>query len=162
MIKNFFVLLLLIVTYIQSPGQATGTKTGVPPFTILLTDRSYFGYKDLQKNKALILIYFAPECDHCRDFIKKLTGRMGELKKTQIIMVSHVPLRSLQQFYKDFKLDQHPNVKVGTEGNAFLIPAYFKIVKFPFTALFDKHGKLVATFREVPSLKALSAFSGKF
>ena len=159
MIKKLFFLLLVSVIYMQSPGQAAGTKTGIPPFTILLTNGSYFGYKELPKDKAVILIYFAPDCEHCRDFTKKLIGRMRDFKKTQIIMVSHLPLRTMQQFNKDFGLDQFANVKVGTEGNSFLVPGYFKISKFPFTALFDRRGKLAATFREVPSLDVLSKFS---
>ena len=161
MIKQLLFLLLLIIPFTQSQGQLAVTKTGVPPFRILLTSGNYYGYKNLEKDKGLILIYFAPECDHCRDFIKKLIAGMGDLKKTQIIMVSYLPLPNLQQFAKDFKLDKYPNVKVGTEGNSFLVPGYFKIVKFPFTALFDKYGKLVATYREVPSLKALADFSKK-
>ena len=146
----------------QAPGQLTGTKTGLPPFAIQLTDGSSFSYKNLQTNKAVILIYFAPDCEHCRDFIKKLTGKMGALKKIQIILISYLPLPNLKKFITDFKLDQFPNVKVGTEGNSFLVPAYFKIGKFPFTALYNKVGKLVAIFREEPSLKVLSDFSKKF
>jgi thiol-disulfide isomerase/thioredoxin len=161
MIKKLFFLLLILGAYMQSQGQPAGTKTGVPPFSILLTSGSHFTYKDLPKDRPLILIYFAPECDHCREFTKKLVGKMGDLKKTQIIMVSYLPVEKLQQFYKDFRLDQFPNVKVGTEGNAFVVPAYFKIVKFPFTAVFDKSGKLAATFREAPSMEVLSGVSKK-
>lgn len=159
--KKLFFSMLLIVTSLHSPGQVAGLGTGLPPFTILLTNGKYFSYKDLQKDKASILIYFAPDCEHCRDFTKKLTGRMRDLKKTQIIMVSYLPLLTMQQFNKDFKLDQFPNIKVGTEENSFLVPNYFKIIKFPFTALYDKAGILVSTFREVPALDILSNFSKK-
>lgn len=104
-----------------------------------------------------MLIYFAPDCDHCRDFIKKLTEGMKEFTKTQIILVSYFPLEKLQQFNKDFKLSQFTNIKMGTEGNSFLVPKYFKIVTFPFTAVFNKAGKLTATFRQPPSLEVLSS-----
>lgn len=159
--KLFFLILLCMISFFQGQGQQAVTKAGVPPFTILLTNGNHFGYKNLEKDKALMLIYFAPECDHCRDFIKKLTGKMNEFKKLQIIMVSHVPLPNLQRFYKDFKMDKYPNVKVGTEGNSFLVPGYFRIGKFPFIALFDKKGKLAAAYREVPLLEVLSAVSAK-
>ena len=154
--KKIFFGLLFIALHIQSSGQLPVTKDRVPPFTILLTTGKNFSYTQLQKDKPVMLIYFAPDCDHCRDFIKKLTGGMREFAKTQIILVSYFPVEKLQQFYKDFKLSQFTNIKMGTEGNSFLVPKYFKIITFPFTAVFNKTGKLTATFRQPPSLEMLS------
>lgn len=154
--KKIFFVLLLFAVYIQSSGQVSVTKDRVPPFTILLTNGQYFSYTELQKDKPVMLIYFAPDCDHCRDFIKQLTLGMREFTKTQIILISYFPLAKLQQFNKDFKLAKFSNIKMGTEGNSFLVPKYFKISTFPFTALFNKTGKLTATFRQPPSLEVLS------
>ena len=71
-------------------------------------------------------------------------------------MVSYSPLAKLKQFTSDFNLSQFSNIKIGTEGNSFIVPNYFKIVTFPFTALFDKTGKLIARFPQPPSLEMLS------
>jgi thiol-disulfide isomerase/thioredoxin len=150
-----------VSAHLQSPGQPTGNKNGMPPFTILLTNGNSFSYKDLLPEKPVMLIYFAPDCEHCREFIKKLADNMNGFKQIQITLISYLPLPALQKFNKEFKLDQFPNIKIGTEGNSFLVPAYFKIVKFPFTALYNKAGKLMGIFREEPSLKVLTDFSKK-
>ncbi len=161
MMKRLFVLLLCLATYKPNLAQLAVITNAVPPFKILLTNGSYFGYKDLEINKSLMLIYFSPDCDHCRDFIHTLRAKMGYLIGIQIIMVSYFPLKSLQQFNKDYKLGEFSNIKIGTEGNSFLIPGYFKIGKFPFTVLYNKVGKRVITFREVPSWEVLSDFIRK-
>ncbi len=161
MMKRLFFLLLCLATFMPTRAQLANRATSVPPFKILLTNGSYFGYKNLQINKPLMLIYFSPDCDHCKDFTQTLRGKMGELRGVQIIMVSYFPLKSLQKFNTDFKLSEFSNIKIGTEGNSFLIPGYFKIGKFPFTVLYNKVGKLAATFREVPSWEVLSDFIKK-
>jgi len=151
-------ILFLFIFYLQAPAQQTVQKTAIPPFQLVLTDGSGFSYKNLQKGRPLILVYFAPECDHCRVFMGSLLKSSKKFTHTQIVLVSYFPLPALQQFSHDFKLHQFPNIKLGTEGNSFLIPAYFKIGKFPFTAVFNKAGKLVATFKEAPSAEVLARF----
>ena len=81
---------------------------------------------------------------------------MREFTKTQIILVSYFPVEKLQQFNKEYNLSTFSNIKMGTEGNSFLVPKYYKIITFPFTAVFNKTGKLTATFRQPPSLEVLS------
>ena len=45
-------------------------------------------------------------------------------------MISYLPLGKLRQFSKEFRLEQFKNIKVGTEGNSFLVPGYYKIGTF--------------------------------
>ncbi len=146
---------LSVLTTGHGFGQQSQAQSGMPAFRLLLTDGKIFSYKDLQPNKPAMLIYFAPECDHCKEYTHQLTAVMNNFKNTQIIMVSYFPLPKLQQFYKEFKLDQFKNVKLGTEGNAFVVPAYFKIETFPFTALFNKDRKVTDIFRKPPAMAVL-------
>lgn len=161
MVRKLFIWLLLMVAYLQIPAQSIVDKNELPPFTLQLTNGNFVSYKKLSQKKPLILIYFAPECEHCRSFIKKLVDKIKNFEQTQIVLVSYFPLVDLQKFSTEFKLDQLPNVMVGTEGNSFRVPAFFKIVKFPFTAVYNKLGRLTAIFREEPSLNVLVNFSKK-
>ncbi|MDP1763621.1 MAG: redoxin domain-containing protein [Sediminibacterium sp.] len=150
----FFLLLFTLVTKLSS-GQASENKQSIPPFKIVLTDGRPFNYKELQKGSPVMLIYFAPECDHCREYTKELISVMDQFKSTQIIMISYLPIAKLQQFSKEFRLEKFKNIKVGTEGNSFLVPSYYKIGLFPFTALYDKNAKLLAVFRKPPGMGEL-------
>ncbi len=159
--KKWFLLIILWLSAFQGQTQMAVNKTTIPPFSILLTTGKRFGYQDIQKNKSTMLIYFAPDCDHCRDFTKKLTTRIKDFSASQIIMVSYVPLPQMQQFYKDLQLQKYPNVKVGTEENKFVVPNHFKIVTFPFTAVYNKSNTLTKIFREEPSLDEVSTLLKK-
>ena len=150
-----FYLLLSVLTIGQGLGQQPQRQTSMPAFRILLTDGRNFSYKDLQPNKPTMLIYFAPECDHCKEYTHQLTSVLDNFKNTQVIMVSYFPLPKMQQFYKEFKLDRFKNVKLGTEGNAFVVPAYFKIETFPFTVLFNKDRKVTNIYRQPPAMTVL-------
>lgn len=160
MCRIFCLLLFALVTTLSS-GQPPEIKKSIPPFKIVLTDGRPFDYKELKKGSPVMLIYFAPECDHCREYTKELISVMDHFKNTQIIMISYLPLGKLRQFSKEFRLEQFKNIKVGTEGNSFLVPGYYKIGTFPFTAIFDKEGKLSAIFRQPPNMGELYNHLGK-
>ncbi len=156
--RCFYFLFCFFLTF-PSQGQLAEAGKGMPPLSITLTSGKHLGVADLPENKAVMFIYFAPDCHHCREFTGKLVPLLSEMTKLQIIMVSNFPIPSLQQFVKDFTLERFGNVKVGTEGSSFLLPGFFKIQKFPFTAVYNKQHKLVASFRQEPPLDKLLAFS---
>lgn len=137
-------------------GQTAAQKTGLPRFNIQLINGSHVSYRDLPADKPLLLIYFAPDCEHCREFMGRLMGRIKDFRQTQILLVSYLPLPALQKFSNDFKLAPYPNIKIGSEGNSFVIPSHFRIGKFPFTAVYSRAGKLVSIYREVPPLDILA------
>ncbi len=153
--------LLLMPAYLQIPAQPINNKNELPPFTLQLTNGNIVSYKKISQKKPVILIYFAPGCEHCQAFIKKLADKIKIFEQAQIVLVSYFPLAELQKFSAEFKLDQLSNVMVGTEGNSFRVPAFFKIVKFPFTAVYNKFGRLTGIFREEPSLNVLAEFLKK-
>ena len=45
----------------------------VPPFTMMIApDSTAFAKADLKKKKAVMIVYFSPDCDHCKHFTKEL------------------------------------------------------------------------------------------
>jgi thiol-disulfide isomerase/thioredoxin len=134
---------------------AQANKNGIPAFTIQLTDGTVFSSRNLAPGKPVILVYFAPGCEHCRVFIKKLADNMKDFKLAQVVLVSYLPLPDLQNFRNELKLSKFSNLKIGTEGNSFVVPAFYKISIFPFTAVYNKIGRLTGIYRKEPSLKDL-------
>ena len=148
---------LLVIVSAAAFAQKIVPLNGYPKFNILLTDNTHFKSSELKKNTSLILIYFAPDCYHCRSFIGNFMGAIKKFSQTQIVLVSHVPISELKKFSKDFSLNTYSNIKIGTEGNSFYLPSYFKIGNFPFTALYNKAGKLIATYSEAPTMDVLAS-----
>jgi hypothetical protein len=122
----------------------------VPPFRITEVGGHVFTKSQLKPHTPLMIVYFSPTCDHCQHFVQALAPHLDQFKGTQIVMVTFVPVTELVNFAKAYKLDK-PFIRMGTEGFSFIVRNYFNIQTFPFIALYDKHGKLVKTYREPPS-----------
>ena len=65
---RFPILLLLLFALLQ-PAHVTAQPTTMPAFKMLLTDGSFYTAADLPVGKPVVLIYFAPDCDHCQELI---------------------------------------------------------------------------------------------
>lgn len=77
--KFLFVGLLLL------PFLGLAVSQSIPDFMMQLTNGKMFTTKDLSKSKPVIIIYFAPDCEHCQVLIKSLLKKITEFKKPQII-----------------------------------------------------------------------------
>jgi thioredoxin-related protein len=76
-------------------------------------------------------------------------------------MVTYQPYEQMVDFYKEHKIADYPNIKMGRDTKFFL-PPFFKIQSLPFQALYDKHGELITTFEgNVKIDKLLAACTNK-
>jgi peroxiredoxin len=131
----------------------------IPSFRIALTDSSYFNSKQLKKNEPLLLVYFSPNCDHCKKFTDSLVANINSFKNIQIVMMSYFSLDEIKKFEKAYHLTKFTNVKTGTEGYTFKVLKFYNISQFPFVAVFNSKGILQKTFVEdVPMQSLIKTF----
>lgn len=166
MINRLFLLILLLTVKLASsqvlPPDSPAYKRfpSVPPFTILQADSTNLSKEHL-KHQPTIIMYFSPDCDHCRHQWTDMEKRMKDLKKYQIVMITYQPFEEMVAFYKKEKIASYSNIKMGRDTKFFL-PPFYKIQSLPFQALYDKNGELVTTFEgNVKIDKMLGAFKGK-
>ena len=118
------------------------SNTGIPPFKIRLTNGEGYTYKQLEKNKPVVLIYFSATCEHCKTFTEAMLKRINQLQNKQLVMISYEDIKEVKAFDDAYKLSNHQNIKIGSEGYTFVVQKYYNIQHFPFVAEFDKYGKL--------------------
>ena len=61
-------------------------------------------------------------------------------------MITYVSVAEVKKFVVQSKLQQYKNYFVGTEGNTFFLRDYFRLVKMPFVALYDKDGNFIRSW----------------
>jgi thiol-disulfide isomerase/thioredoxin len=122
-----------------------------------LTNGNVFSAQNLVKNKPVIIIYFAPDCDHCKMLMDQFFQKANKFKNAQVIMVTFKPLNELKEFEKNYKTSIYKNIKVGIEDPVFYFRYYFKLKNTPFTALYDKSGNLVYTWQKETPVNDLLA-----
>lgn len=120
----------------------------VPPFKILLTNGKTFEAKDLPKGKPVVIIYFAPDCEHCQTLMNAVFKQINNFKKVEMVMVTFKPLNEVADFEKNYQTYKYSNIIVGTEVPAFFFRLYYHLVNTPFTVLFDKLGKYIYSYRK--------------
>ena len=131
----------------QNPEQPkTQQSPTIPVFHILKVDSaSYYTNNDLKKHHETIIMYFSPECDHCKHQTKEMLAEIDKLKNIEIVMATYFPLSEMKDFYKNFHISDYPNIIMGRDEK-YQIPSHYKIQSLPFLALYNKKGTLIKTF----------------
>ncbi len=117
-------------------------------FQMQLTNGKIFSNNNLQKNKPVLLIYYAPDCEHCQLLIKEIFKKFDNFKKLEIIMVTFEPLQYAVAFEKSYGIKKYANIKSGVEIPTFFFKNYYNLMNTPFTALFNKSGHLVVSYQK--------------
>lgn len=126
---------------------SVSSASQIPSFKVLLTNGAYYYTKDLPANKPFVLIYFAPDCDHCMVLMDELFPKIYQLDKASVLMVTFKNPQELIPFEKKYNTLKYPNIKVGTEGLAYTLRNFYKLDKTPFVAVYNKKGKLAASYK---------------
>lgn len=156
--KNIFKLSILLFATIscfftgnvfaQQPDSSPIYKKfpSIPPFEIVtVPDSSKFKKDDLKNKKATMIIVFSPDCDHCQHATRDLEAHMNLFKKVQIVMASNMPFSLINNFYREYKIANYPNIIMGMDAGYFL-GTFFGIKNFPSVFLYDKKGQFVQSF----------------
>ncbi|CAN5776902.1 hypothetical protein BH10BAC2_BH10BAC2_40160 [soil metagenome] len=136
-------------------AQNAVAKKSIPPFSILLTNMQYLKAAELEKNTPKLIVYFDPTCEHCKTFTLDLLKHESDFVKTQIIMISYTPIAEVKTFEQELGLAKYSNIKIGTEGTTFIVRYFYNIQRFPFVALHDKKGVMVASYIEPTSVNEI-------
>lgn len=143
-----FVLGILIATstvYAQNDTPAYKKVPFVPAFSIQRADSSFFTNKDLPKRIPVVIVYFNPECGHCQAEAEELSKHMEQFKKVFFVMAAYNDMKLISEFAAKYGLDQYKNVVFGRD-NKYFLPVFYHVETTPFSALYDKKGKLVTAF----------------
>ncbi|HJU45639.1 MAG TPA: hypothetical protein VJ647_02595, partial [Chitinophagaceae bacterium] len=117
----------------------------LPPFTLLGVDSSAFSRDDLPKHKKTLIMYFSPECDHCKHQTEDMLKEMNRLKGIQIVMATYQPFEEMTAFYKNYNLARYSNIKIGRDIKYFFAP-YYQLMNLPYLGLYDAKWNLITTF----------------
>jgi thiol-disulfide isomerase/thioredoxin len=152
--------LIFILTLLIGAGCSNAQPPPPPviaPYKILTTKDTYVTPANLQKNKPVMLIYFAPDCSHCQKLITDMKPVMKSFKDIQVVMITFSDIRMVKSFQSDYGLTAWPNFILGTEGYTYTVQRYYQLKHTPYIAIYDHKGKLVQAYEKVPEIKDLVA-----
>lgn len=150
-IKMIVLLVVLNIVVLQVNGQTNK----LPPFAILQTNGKVFNAHQLPVGKPIVVVYFSPECDHCHALLNEYCSNAKLFSGTSVAMVTFAPIAAVKKVIDKYKLYNHPNVYVGTEGNTFFLRKYYGLTETPFVALYNKNGDLIKRYNKNPDMKVV-------
>ncbi|MEP6596330.1 MAG: redoxin domain-containing protein [Ginsengibacter sp.] len=83
--KLFFWCGLIIVFSAILFSSEIAVAQSIPSFSMQLTNGKLFSAKDLSREKPVIIIYFAPDCEHCQTLMNIFFKKIQDFKNAQII-----------------------------------------------------------------------------
>lgn len=129
----------------------------MPAFTILQSNGKTLNTAKLPHTKPAVLIYFSPDCDHCTKLLTAMFGKMKDFNRATILLVSFKPMNEIIDFEKKYKTAVYKNVIVGLEQPLYFLQRLYQLQSTPYTALFDRNGKLVVDYKTETPLNDLIA-----
>lgn len=160
-------LLLLLSVMILSLNSFAQTDTipeylkdpTIPGFTIQRADSSWITKNDLAKKPTLIL-YFSPDCGHCQLETEELISNLKTLGDLQIVMITSRSIEEMKEFSDKYLLQRFPSIKIGSDTNRF-VTRFYKVKFTPFSAFYNKKGKLVKVYADGIDFKELATLTAK-
>jgi thioredoxin-related protein len=158
--KRSFILIFTFISLL-SVGQEKVTTPpykrfpALPAMQILLGDSTTrYGKDDFPKKKAVLLMLFSPDCEHCQHTAKELCKFKEEIKDIHIVMATLTSVSRMNEFVAEYKLNELPNVVVGRDFQHFM-PSFYDIKRMPFMAFYNKKGDLIEVFEGAMPLERM-------
>jgi thioredoxin-related protein len=117
----------------------------IPAFNILAIDSvTLFNTYNIPKGRPCVLMFFDPDCKHCKATTKLITEKMDSLQDVDFYLFSaRHDMEMIRGFYKKFHLDGYPNIKIVGMDTEFFFFSFYKVKFVPDLAIYDKNGDLV-------------------
>src|SRR6516225_667071 len=83
----------------------------IPPFHLLKLDSaSYLTKDDIKKHRRTIVMFFSPDCDHCKHQTESILADFAQFKDIEIVMATYQPFSEMKEFNSHYHLADHPNI----------------------------------------------------
>jgi len=149
-----FHLLFLNAIWAQSPVQSPNNaqeapylkNPEIPPFRLLEVDSVHYLTRDnLKKNHKVLIIFFSPECDHCKHQMRDILADIGKFNDIEIVMATFQPFDEMKSFYTYFRISDHSNILMGRDEK-YMLPPFYRMQSLPSLALYNKKGAFITRF----------------
>ena len=118
----------------------------IPPFQLLEVDSVHMLTKEhIKKNKQVLLMFFSPECEHCKHQMRDILADFSKFKDIEIVMATFQPFEQMQTFYNYYRIADHPNILMGRDEK-YMLPPFYRMQSLPYLALYDKKGNYITHF----------------
>jgi thiol-disulfide isomerase/thioredoxin len=161
--KLFLLLVTCLITYTGFSQEDIDTvppylrSKRIPEFKIIQPGGKQFTQKDIPAGKPVVIIYFSPDCGHCKIEAEEIVKAKDSLQHAIFIWVSYKNPKDIAEFYTFTGLNKLSNQIIGRDPD-YVVPSFFRVRFTPFVAVYDANGKYMKAYEggvEIPELVQL-------
>lgn len=120
--------------------------SSLPSFPVLLLDSTTLIDPHTNSiNKPILLIYFRPDCPHCKRETSWIINSPEMLKGYQIYFITGYSIQEALNYSKMFHLNQYHNIFIGKDFN-HSFKSIFKPSAIPFIAIYNSQRQLAKIY----------------
>jgi thioredoxin-related protein len=151
----FSIWLLLIVAIVFSRCNSANDTRSFPDFEFMDTDSVLVNASDIPTEKGLLLIYFRSDCEHCHHTALQLKETFQNISST-VWMVTGEDMDMIRLFEDMSGLYDFDELKILRDYHHNM-HTWFSFTSLPFIVLFDKNGKVLQTFEDLPNIATIDS-----
>ena len=143
----------------KSDPNAPYTKyKDLPAFeAVYMNGKDTFNTFNIPKGKPSLIIYFSPDCDHCKKMLDEMLPQFYQLKNVNVYMMTFMPPIALQVFNRAYHLENYEAVKFIGQDFKFFFPTYYGVSSVPDIVLYDKNKRFVKLWPDVATMDEILA-----
>jgi thioredoxin-related protein len=129
----------------------------LPAFNVMLTDsNTIFNTYNIPKGSPVLLVFFDPECRHCKAVTQRMMDGMDSLKDVQMYFITHLhDMQSIKKFAEDHHFEKYPNIKVVGRDYEYFNIAYYGVSIVPDFVLYDADKMFIKYFEGTATVSDL-------
>ena len=91
---------------VEKKQQIAATVQQLPNVSLLALDSTSFSLSEAVGNRAAVLFFFHPDCEHCQSEARQVRENAGALSAAKLIWISYENLSRLREFNEEYKLTE--------------------------------------------------------
>ncbi|MBL7717891.1 MAG: thioredoxin family protein [Flavipsychrobacter sp.] len=130
----------------------------LPAFDVLyLNGKDTFHTKDIPVGKPSVIVYFSPDCDHCKKVISAMLAQMDKMKDVNVYFMTFMPVIALEIFNRGYHLERYPSVKLIGQDFKMFFPEFYGVSSVPNVVLYNKNKKFVKLWKNDVTMEEIVA-----
>ena len=117
-------------------------------------DSMLFCNTQIAQDRPVVLLYFHPECDFCRNEIQQIQQKMDNSGGIQLILISNAGKYGLRQFAATYQLDIVPDLTILMDQQLEMYDR-LQVKSIPSCYIYDRRHQLVAVKQGAMKLEIL-------
>lgn len=139
---------IIIIGIVSKTHQNKITKERIgtfPIFSMETLNYSIFRTDEIKEGPVIVL-FFHPECEHCKYQITNLFTGKTVIAGVHVLLISNAERETIRNFLKDYNLLEYPGL-ITLVDETFSFRKYFGTELVPATFIYNKKLKLIRYFQ---------------